>query len=48
MYPDGPKALPPELGGGQFESDRLPRPAWSAAILFEVLKPDQDLGYLRP
>ncbi len=19
MYPDGPKALPPELGGGQFE-----------------------------
>ena len=20
MYPDGPKALPPELGGGQFES----------------------------
>jgi quercetin dioxygenase-like cupin family protein len=21
MYPDGPKALPPELGGGQLESD---------------------------
>ena len=20
MYPDGPKALPPELGGGQFDS----------------------------
>ncbi len=20
MYPDGPKALPPELGGGQLES----------------------------
>lgn len=20
MYPDGPKAMPPELGGGQFES----------------------------
>ena len=19
MYPDGPKAMPPELGGGQFE-----------------------------
>jgi mannose-6-phosphate isomerase-like protein (cupin superfamily) len=21
MYPDGPRALPPELGGGQFERD---------------------------